>query len=212
MKNNFNAINNFLKNNKYIRSNKLWILINTIFSISILIFSIATMVSSNTNQTIIYGFVYIGYLISAIISVISCSLIIFNFILDDKNEFFKKWYFYLPCLMILFESIVLPIPLNFATRSNFNSGVVWSILIFSFCVMIIGLILLVLQFSIFNEIDNDTIQSPESKDDSKKMIRDIENNNLSSSSDFSSTNNSIHNNESNKEDEIIIPDSIIHND
>ena len=210
MKNNFEPINNFLKNNKYIRSNKLWILINAIFSISILIFSIATMVSSNANQTIIYGFVYIGYLISAITSVISCSLIIFNFILNDKNDFFKKWYFYLPCVMILFEVIVLPIPLNLATRSNFNSGVVWSILIFSFCVMLMGLILLVLQFNIFDGMDDENIQFPEPKDDNKKIIKD-ENNNSSNFNDFLSSNNSVHSDKE-KEDEVIIPDSIIHND
>ncbi len=208
MKNNIDSINNFLKNNKYIRNNKIWILINAISSISILIFCIATMVSSNSNQSIIYGFVYAGYLLSAITSIISCILIIINFIFVYKNDFFKKWYFYLPCIMILFEIIVLPIPLNFATQGNFNSGVVWSLLIFSFCVMVLGLILLVLQFSVFCE-DNSDLQhiEPKSIDD-----KSFDSNKQISNNDSFLNESSSNINESKNDDEIIIPDSIIHND
>lgn len=205
MKNNIESINNFFKNNKYVRNNKLWILINSIASISILIFCVATMVSTSPNQSIIYGFVYAGYLLSAITSIICCLLIIVNFIFVYKNDFFKKWYFYLPCLMILFEIIVLPIPLNFATQGNFNSGVVWSILIFSFCVMVLGLILLVLQFSIFCENNNDSQYIEPKDNDSKSLTND-------SNKFLDSNNNSSISDEFKNDDEVIIPDSIIHND
>lgn len=205
MKNNIESINNFFKNNKYIRNNKLWILINSIASISILIFCVATMVSTSPNQSIIYSFVYVGYLLSAITSIICCSLIIVNFIFIYKNDFFKKWYFYLPCLMILFETVVLPIPLNFAIQGNFNSGVVWSILIFSFCVMVLGLILLVMQFSIFCE-NNIDLQHIEPKNNNSKSLEN------DSSSILDSNDNPSIDSKSKKDDEVIIPDSIIHND
>lgn len=205
MKKNLIDNNFFIKKLVYlIKKDTLITIINFILSLILFIILIALIVSSsNANEAVIKMLIYAGFLPLVILNTIFSIFIISSVIFHNKNDWYKIWWFYLPIALIVCEIIVLPIPISFINRLDANSGVLWSILIFSFVILLASGINLVniykenfskITYVVENNIDNNDQSS--SNNDS--------NNDLNSSSNNKTENNT--------NDEVIKPDYIITDD
>lgn len=169
-----NIIKN-IKKIKFLNNEIKWVILNFSFSLLILIISISSMISigSNLSKILVYG-VYLPLALTHISFSIILSLIAIK--LDTPN-FYKKWYFYLPLISIVIESIVLPIPLNFITRNYNNAGVLWSTVVFGFIVIILSIIHFSIIYknnlndlSVIDSNENDNVEKKETKVEPSNIV------------------------------------------
>ena len=147
-----------IKKTKFLNNELKWVILNFSFSLLILIICISSMISTNNGnlpKILVYG-VYLPLALAHISFSVILSLIAIK---SDTPNFYKKWYFYLPLVSILIESIVLPIPLNLITQNNGNAGVLWSTVIFGFAVIILAIV----HFSVIykNNLNDMSVVLPE---------------------------------------------------
>ena len=118
-----------------------WGLLNFIFNLLVLIICIGCIIASgqtNTNRSVIIGLVYGAYLPAALASIVFSCIVSLSTWKQHHNRSWKIWYFYLPLISIFIEVVILPIPLNLITRMAINAGMLWSILVFGFINLALG--------------------------------------------------------------------------
>lgn len=131
-----------IKNCKFLDNDLRWAILNFSFSLLILVISISIIIANESlkNVNLLSILVYAVYLPLALTHIFFSGLLSLITVKNDLNDFYKKWYFYLPIATIFIEAVVLPIPLNFSTRNISNTGVLWSIIIFAFAIVILTII------------------------------------------------------------------------
>lgn len=133
--------NNAINKSSFLDGEVKWGLLNFVFNLLVLIICIGCIIASgqtNTNRSIIIGLVYGAYIPAALASIVFSCIVSLSTWKQHHNRSWKIWYFYLPLISIFIEVVILPIPLNLITRTTINAGMLWSVLIFGFIDLALG--------------------------------------------------------------------------